>query len=109
MSALFYDVVNRSGNKMHTLPIFLREDSSEFYAYPSDFFTPDRHTIFTKVFDTIYYYGINIKKFEPKVTMLSYAQADDYFHISEETHGFQITAFEKEIKKDALYLKHHAL
>ncbi len=114
----FYVLVNRSGNEMHILPIFLREDSFEFYACPSDFFTPDRHTVFTKDFDSIhmvletaviYYYGIDTKKFEPKVTVLSYAQAENCFRISDETHGFPITAFKKEIEKEALYLKHHAL
>lgn len=57
----------------------------------------------------IYYYGIDTKNFEPKVTMLSYAQADDCFQISNDTHGFHVKAFEKEIEKEALYLKHHAL
>ena len=34
----FYVLVNRSGNEVHILPLFLREDSSEFYECPSDFF-----------------------------------------------------------------------
>ena len=63
----FYVLVNRSGNEIHILPLFLREDSSEFYDCPSDFFHADRHSIFTRDFDsinvklstaTIYYYGI---------------------------------------------------
>lgn len=33
----FYVLVNRSGNEVHILPLFLREDSSEFYECPSDF------------------------------------------------------------------------
>ena len=50
------------------------------------FFHADRHSIFTRDFDsinvklstaTIYYYGIYTKTYEPKVTMLSYSQADD--------------------------------
>lgn len=112
----FYVLVDRSGNEMHILPLFLREDSSEFYECPSDIFSSDRHTVFTKDFDTIhmvletaviYYYGIDAKNFEPKVTMLSYAQADDCFQINTDTHGFHIKAFEKEIEKEALYLKYH--
>jgi len=68
------------GNAMHILPLFLREDSSQFYECPSDFFYSDRHTIFTRDFEsihmvlttaTIYYYGIDTKTYEPKVTMLS--------------------------------------
>ena len=66
----FYVLVNRSGNEIHILPLFLREDSSEFYDCPSDFFHADRHSIFTRDFDsinvklstaTIYYYGIYTK------------------------------------------------
>ena len=58
---------------------------------------------------SIYYYGIDTKTLEPKVTMLSYSHADDCFQISNETHSFHITAFEKEIEKEALYLKHNTL
>ena len=32
----FYVLVNRAGNAMHILPLFLKEDSSEFYECPSD-------------------------------------------------------------------------
>ena len=111
----FYVLVNRAGNAMHILPLFLREDSSQFYECPSDFFYSDRHTIFTRDFEsihmvlitaTIYYYGIDTKTYEPKVTMLSYSQADDCFQICNEPYGFHIKAFEKEIKKEALYLKY---
>lgn len=112
----FYVLVDRSANEMHLLPLFLKEDSSEFYECPSDLFSPDRHAIFTKDFESInmvliaasiYYYGIDTKTLAPKVTMLSYSQADDCFQISNETHGFHIKAFEKEIEKEALYLKYH--
>ena len=111
----FYVLVNRAGNAMHILPLFLKEDSSQFYECPSDFFYSDRHTIFTRDFEsihmvlitaTIYYYGIDTKTYEPKVTMLSYSQADDCFQICNEPYGFHIKAFEKEIKKEALYLKY---
>ena len=100
---------------MHILPLFLKEDSSEFYECPSDFFYSDRHAVFTKDFEsihmvlitaTIYYYGIDTKTYEPKVTMLSYSQADDCFQICNEPYGFHIKAFEKEIEKEALYLKY---
>ena len=74
--------------KYNILPLFLREDSSEFYECPSDFFHADRHSVFTRDFDsinvelstaTVYYYGIDTKTYEPKVTTLSYSQADDCF------------------------------
>ncbi|VHR01354.1 bifunctional HTH-domain containing protein/aminotransferase [Clostridioides difficile] len=112
----FYVLVNRAGNAMHILPLFLKEDSSQFYECPSDFFYSDRHTIFTRDFEsihmvlttaTIYYYGIDTKTYEPKVTMLSYSQADDCFHINNGIQGGHIKAFEKELMKEALYLKHN--
>ena len=111
----FYVLVDRSSNAMHLLPLFLKEDCSEFYACPSDFFNSGRHAVFTKDFEsihmvlitaTIYYYGIDTKTYEPKVTMLSYSQADDCFQICNEPYGFHIKAFEKEIEKEALYLKY---
>ena len=113
----FYVLVNRSVNEVHILPLFLREDSSEFYECPSDFFHADRHSVFTRDFDsinvelstaTVYYYGIDTKSYEPKVTMLSYSQADDYFYIDNRIQDSHINAFEKELKKEALYLKHNA-
>ena len=113
----FYVLVNRAGNAMHILPLFLKEDSSQFYECPSDFFYSDRHTIFTRDFEsihmvlttaTIYYYGIDTKSYEPKVTMLSYSQADDCFYIDNGIHDGHIKAFEKELTKEALYLKHNA-
>lgn len=113
----FYVLVNRAGNAMHILPLFLKEDSSQFYECPSDFFYSDRHTIFTRDFEsihmvlttaTIYYYGIDTKTYEPKVTKLSYSQADDCFYIDNEVHDYHIKAFEKEVVKEALYLKNNA-
>lgn len=79
----FYVLVNRGGNAMHILPLFLKEDSSQFYECPSDFFYSDRHTIFTRDFEsihmvlttaTIYYYGIDTKTYKPEVTKLAYSQ-----------------------------------
>ena len=113
----FYVLVNRSVNEVHILPLFLREDSSEFYECPSDFFHADRHSVFTRDFDsinvelstaTVYYYGIDTKSYEPKVTMLSYSQSDDYFYIDNRIQDSHIKAFEKELIKEALYLKHNA-
>ena len=113
----FYVLVNRAGNAMHILPLFLKEDSSQFYECPSDFFYSDRHTIFTRDFEsihmvlttaTIYYYGIDTKTYEPKVSTLSYSQADDCFYIDNGIQDGHITAFEKEVVKEALYLKNNA-
>jgi len=113
----FYVLVNLGGNAMHILPLFLKEDSSQFYECPSDFFYSDRHTIFTRDFEsihmvlttaTIYYYGIDTKTYEPKVTKLSYSQADDCFYIDNGIQDGHIKAFEKEVVKEALYLKNNA-
>ncbi len=113
----FYVLVNRGGNAMHILPLFLKEDSSQFYECPSDFFYSDRHTIFTRDFEsihmvlttaTIYYYGIDTKTYKPKVTKLAYSQADDCFYIDNGIQDIHIKAFEKEQMKEALYLKYNA-
>ena len=40
--------------------------------------------------------------------MLSYSQADDCFYIDNGIHDGHIKAFEKELTKEALYLKHNA-
>lgn len=63
------------------------------------------HMILTTA--TIYYYGIDTKTYEPKVTK-HYSQADDCFYIDNEVHDCHIKAFEKELVKEALYLKHNA-
>ena len=105
----FYVLVNRAGNAMHILPLFLKEDSSQFYECPSDFFYSDRHTIFTRDFEsihmvlttaTIYYYGIDTKTYEPKVTKLAYSQTDDCFYIDNGIQDAHIKAFEKELEKE---------
>jgi len=113
----FYVLVNRAGNAMHILPLFLKGDSSQFYECPSDFFYSDRHTIFTRDFEsihmvlttaTIYYYGIDTKTYKPEVTKLAYSQADDCFYIDNGIQDAHIKAFEKEQMKEALYLKYNA-
>ena len=115
----FYVLVDRSSNAMHLLPLFLKEDCSEFYECPSDLFNSDRHAVFTKDFEsihmvlitaTIYYYGIDTKTYEPKITMLSYSQADDCFYTDNDSvHDYHVKAFEKELIKESLYLKHTTL
>ena len=57
---------------------------------------------------TIYYYEIATKTYEQKVTKLAYSQADDCFYIDNELHDCHIKAFEKEVVKEALYLKNKA-
>ena len=113
----FYVLVNRAGNAMHILPLIIKDDSSQFYECPSDFFYSDRHTIFTRDFEsihmvlttaTIYYYGIDTKTYKPEVTKLAYSQADDCFYIDNGIQDAHIKAFEKELEKEALYLKHNA-
>ena len=80
-------------------------------------FSTQTGTAFSQDFDsinvklstaTIYYYGIYTKTYEPKVTMLSYSQADDCFYIDNGIQDGHIKAFEKELIKESLYLKHIA-
>ena len=54
------------------------------------------------------YFVIWMKTYEPKVTMLSYSQADDCFYIDNGIQDGHIKAFEKELIKESLYLKHIA-
>ena len=57
---------------------------------------------------TVYYYGIDTKTYEAKVSTLSYSQANDCFYIDNGIQSGHIKAFEKELVKEALYLKHNA-
>ena len=108
----------KNAQKDHTALqyVFYNNSCSEFYECPSDFFHADRHSVFTRDFDsinvklstaTIYYYGIDRKTYEPKITMLSYSQADDCFYIDNGIQSGHIKGFEKELMKEALYLKHN--
>ncbi len=110
----FYTLVNQSGNEMHLLPLFLREDSSEFYECPSEFFSAEKHSVFTRDFDsihmiletsTIYYYGINTETFEPKITQLSYSQAENHYSVDTTPHAVYVKGFVRELEKESLYLK----
>ena len=78
----FHVIVNASCNKMHTLPLFYRGDSTEYYECPADLTTPDRHQIYTKDFDSIgmyletsriIYYGIDKENCKPEITSFSYS------------------------------------
>ena len=42
------------------------------------------------------------------LTKLAYSQADDCFYIDNGIQDAHIKAFEKELEKEALYLKHNA-
>ena len=57
---------------------------------------------------TIYYYGIDTKTYETKVTKLAYSQTDDCFYIDNRIQDTHIKAFKKEQMKEALYLKYNA-
>ena len=83
----FYVLVNRSGNEVHILPLFLREDSSEFYECPSDFFHADKHSVLTE---------------------LTYSQSEKCYQITDGQFIRPIEEFEKELAKEALYLKQNA-
>ena len=74
--------VTVSLNEMHIVPIFLREDSKEYYQYPKELTRPESYEIFTRDFASIhmtlatsqiYYYGINQKTLEMEITSLAYS------------------------------------
>lgn len=46
--------VNVSLNEMHIVPIFLREDSKEYYQYPKELTQPESYEIFTRDFSSIH-------------------------------------------------------
>lgn len=113
----FYVLVNQSGNEMHILPIFLKEDSSQFYQCPTALTAPKKHSTFTKDFDSIhmvletsviYYYGINTETYEPQVTELTYSQTLDSYEITSHDTRFPVKEFMKELTKESLYLKMNA-
>ena len=47
--------VNVSLNEMHIVPIFLREDSKEYYQYPKELTQPESYEIFTRDFSLLRY------------------------------------------------------
>lgn len=112
----FYVLVNQSTNEMHLLPLFLKEDSSQFYLCPSALLTPDGHSTFTNDFDSIhmaletsiiYYYGINTETCEPQITKLTYSRTNKCYQITDDHFIDPIEEFERELIKEALYLKHN--
>lgn len=113
----FYVIVNPSTNVMDMLPIFLKKDSNQFYECPSAFFNPGSHSTFTKDFDSInmylktsiiYYYGIDIKTYQPKVTQLTYSPSKDCYQITDSNNLLYEKGFLKELEKESLYLKNTA-
>lgn len=110
----FYVLVNPSMNEMHLLPMFLKKDSSRFYNCPPALLTPNEHSTFTKDFDSvhmvletsiIYYYGINTETYKPEVTELTYSQTEKCYQTTDGQFIRPIEEFEKELEKEALYLK----
>ena len=110
----FYVLVNRSMNEMHLIPIFLREDSADFYECPAELFSAEKHSVFTRDFDsiymvldtsTIYYYGIDAETLTPKISELNYSQSEKRYLISIETKNGYIKRFVRELEKESLYLQ----
>ena len=113
----FYVLVNRSGNEVHILPLFLREDSSEFYECPSDFFHADRHSVFTRDFDSIMWnfqlppsiiMELIQRLMNRKLPRCPTHKLTIAFISTMEYKAVTSKAFEKELMKEALYLKHNA-
>lgn len=109
----FHVIVNTSLNEMHILPLFYREDSSQYYACPADLTSPERHQIYTKDFDSvgmyletsrIAYYGIDEKTCQPILSSLTYSPEKGCYIYDTESQITPITAFQKEAEKEALFL-----
>ena len=84
--------VNVSLNEMHIVPIFLREDSKEYYQYPKELTQPESYEIFTKDFASIhmtlatsqiYYYGINEKTLEMEIFSFAYSSEKNCYVASD--------------------------
>ena len=56
----------------------------------------------------IYYYGINTETCEPEITELTYSQSEKCYQITDGQFIRPIEEFEKELAKEALYLKQNA-
>lgn len=81
---------------MHLIPTFLREDSADFYECPAELFSAEKHSVFTRDFDsihmvldtsTIYYYGIDTETLTPKISELNYSQSEKRHLLSSETEN----------------------
>lgn len=101
-------------NEMHLIPIFLREDSADFYECPTELFSAEKHSVFTRDFDsihmvlntsTIYYYGIDTETLTPKISELNYSQNEKRYLLSSETENGYIKRFVRELEKESLYLR----
>lgn len=110
----FHMIVNASCNKIHIPTLFYRKDFSEYYECPADLTTPDIHQIYTKDFDSIrmylgtsriIYYGIDKENCTPEITALAYSSEKGCYEHKPEAQGLSRDAFQKEIEKDALFLK----
>lgn len=101
-------------NEMHLIPTFLREDSADFYECPAELFSAEKHSVFTRDFDsihmvldtsTIYYYGIDTETLTPKISELNYSQNEKRYLLSSETENGYIKRFVRELEKESLYLR----
>jgi len=114
----FYVLVNRSINEMHILPIFLREDRSNFYTCPSELFYPDKHKIFTRDFESInmeimtshiIYYEIDTENYKALITNLAYSPGIRCYKYITKSYMGPVKEFMRELEKEALYLKQEQL
>ena len=92
-------------------------EGPRFYNCPPALLIPNGHSTFTKDFDSvhmvletsvIYYYGINTETCEPEITELTYSQSEKCYQITDGQFIRPIEEFEKELAKEALYLKQNA-
>ena len=105
--------VNVSLNEMHIVPIFLREDSKEYYQYPKELTQPESYEIFTRDFASIhmtlatsqiYYYGINEKTLETEIFSFAYSSEKNCY-VASDCQPVLCDEFVREIEKEVLYLR----
>ena len=92
----------------------MRKDSADFYEFPAELFNSEKHSVFTRDFDsihmvldtsTIYYYGIDTETLTPKISELNYSQNEKRYRLSSETENGYIKRFVRELEKESLYLR----
>ena len=88
---------------------FLQEDSADFYECLAELFNSEKHSVFTRDFDSIhmvldtsaiYYYGIDAETLTPKISELNYSQSEKRYLLSSETENGYIKRFVRELEKN---------
>lgn len=88
--------VNVSLNEMHIVPIFLREDSKEYYQYPKELTQPESYEIFTKDFASIHMTLATVYKGNIIKNLIMDCQSYTMYRPNETTGGIFVSWRRKE-------------